>query len=226
MKVLEKYIEKYNILGIFDETIIPQLRLVSYGKGEIICRSGMDVEYLQFLVKGRIKVIAALSNGKSLLLRVQEPLSIFGDLEMFDYSNYTANVEALVDCLCIVVPMGFVRKKYSDHPPLLKFIIRRLGMKLHSISYISAENLYLPLKNRFSAYLLIHGERREKVIHLKSSFTDVSDLLGVSYRQLSRTMKQMEEDGLFHKEGHVFQITDYDQLLSLAENSFLSMGKN
>ncbi len=37
------------------------------------------MEYLFFLVEGETKVFTLLENGKTYLLRVEEPLTVYGD---------------------------------------------------------------------------------------------------------------------------------------------------
>jgi len=67
-KQLNHYILKYNIDDIFSTDMKPYMELFFYNKNEYICKADEKLNYLFFFVKGKAKVYATLSNGKSLLL--------------------------------------------------------------------------------------------------------------------------------------------------------------
>ncbi len=194
--------------------------LFEFTKGEFICESGMDMEYLFFLVEGETKVFTLLENGKTYLLRVEEPLTVYGDIEIFRSDIYSANVVALTSCLCIGLPAGFVRQRYLDHPPFLRFLCEELGHRLHTISYKSTEDIYMPLINKFAGYLLIHLEKGSDTLVLPSGFGDISEQLGVTYRHLSRVIRQLQEEGTIGKNGREVCIKNMERLRELGGKTF------
>lgn len=217
---LEKYIEQHELQEIFDPQIIDHSRLFEYAKGDMICSNGMDINYLLFLVAGEAKVFTTLDNGKIYLLRIEHALSVYGDLEVLFDKEYSANVEALGDCHCIGIPIEYVRETYLNHPEFLKYIIYSLSNRLDKISHMSTSNLLLPLRNKFASYLLAHKDKTDNMINIKSSFIDVAEQLGTTYRHLSRTMNEMVKEGLIDKHGKLMEIVQLDKLKKLAGNTY------
>lgn len=215
-EMLMGYIEKYYLEQIFNIHRKHHLRLFRFEKGEYICRNGDDMEYQFFLVDGEVKVYTTLDNGKIYLIRIEKPLHSYGDIELFSSSTYVANAEALSVCVCIGIPVSVIRKEYWNQPEFLRFICRSLGSRLESISHMSAENVYLPLKNKLASYLLLHKEENSMKIVLRYSFIDISDHLGATYRHLNRTMKELENEGLISRNGKEIIVEDLEELKALA----------
>lgn len=224
-KLIEKYMEVYDLAGIFEQETLDHIKLFQYEKGQYLCQNGRNIDFMLFLVKGEVKVFTSLTNGKSYLLRVEKPLSVLGDVEFLDRQEFSANVEALNTCHCLSISFSYLRKMEGHNPIFLRFIIKELGYKLKTISYLSTENLYLPLISKFAAYVLMHVDEGETRVKLKSDFKDISIQLGATYRHLSRVMNRLVEEKILEKDGHSFTVLDRQALVDLAENTTGNMDK-
>jgi len=216
IKLLNKYIDQFSLIKIFDDHIKNHLVLFEFEKNEYLCREGSTVDYVFFLVKGDVKIYTTLDNGKSYLLRTEKPLSIYGDIELLNSDTYCANVEALKTCHVIGISFAYVRKEYLNNAKFLNYLCRNLGHRLDSISQMSTENLYLPLSNKLAGYLMMHVSDETNQVILKSSFTDISDQLGATYRHLSRTFKSLEVEGIISRKGKYITILNKAKLIDLA----------
>ncbi|MDF1618492.1 cyclic nucleotide-binding domain-containing protein [Petrocella sp. FN5] len=217
---LEDYFITYGLNNIFKENMYDYCRIFEYGKGEMICENGNKISYLFLLVEGEAKVFTTLGNGKIYLLRIENPLSVYGDLETLMEHEYTANVEALNKCICIGIPMVHIRRAYLDHAPFLKFLCLSLANRLDKVSQMSTSNILLPLKNKLASYLLAHKELDTNNINVKSSFVDIAEQLGTTYRHLNRTINEMCLEGLINKRGKIMEIARIEDLKSLAGHTY------
>ena len=217
-KLIQHYLESTELKEIFKMDVIQHCRVFDYSQGEMVCESGMDFKYLLFMVEGGAKVFTMLDNGKIYLLRIEHPMMVYGEMEVMMADTYNANVEALNGCRCLAIPVTYIRKNCLESPEFLTYVIRSLSLRLDKISNMSTTNLLLPLKNKFASYLRAHTYRGEA--YIDSSFLNVADHLGTTYRHLSRTMAELEEEGVYERRGKHFVILDEALLEETAGNAY------
>lgn len=215
-KSMEEYILKYNINNIFTEDMRPFMELLLFKKGEYICRDNEKLNHLFFFVDGKAKVYLTLSNGKSLLLCFYQDFEILGDLELINSEPATTNVQAIVDTYCIGISTEKVKAYLLNDTKFLRYICNSLGEKLSRCSKNSSINLLYPLENRLASYMLTAGE------NLDESHTEISELLGTSYRHLLRTLNDMCQKGLIKKNDTGFEIIDKKSLTKLASDLYIN----
>jgi len=215
-KAMEEYVLKYNINDIFTEDMRPFMELLLFKKGEYICRDNEKLNYLFFFVDGKAKVYSTLSNGKSLLLCFYQGFKVLGDLEMINSEPASTNVQVIEDTYCIGISTEKVKTYLLDDAKFLRYICNSLGEKLNRCSKNSSINLLYPLENRLASYILATGE------DLDESLTEISELLGTSYRHLLRTLNNMCQEGLIKRNDTGFEIIDKKVLTKLASDLYIN----
>lgn len=103
-KLLDYYIEKFSFESFLNENLINCCELHYFDKKEFICNLNKRLTFMYFLVKGKAKVFTEASNGKSLLLCFNTPLSVVGDIEVINSPIADCNVLTLEPCTCIAIP--------------------------------------------------------------------------------------------------------------------------
>ncbi|GAA0178487.1 transcriptional regulator YeiL [Clostridium sediminicola] len=214
-KLLNNYIIQYSIDKIVPEIALKKAELYYFEKGDFICRDGAKILNFYFLVCGNAKVYILLENGKSFLLKFYEPFNNFGDLEILEKEYYNTNVEVLTDTFCVGIPTDIIRKYCINDPTFLKYLCTNLSNKLNNLSYVSSINILYPLENRLASYLT-HISAGERAFTLTSSFSDIAELLGTSYRHLSRTLKSLNQKNIIKSNNKKIEIIDNDTLVELA----------
>ena len=205
---------------IFGQEIYDYSQLMLFDKGEMLCTQENPMQFLLFLVEGETKVYTTLENGKIYLLRIEDPISVYGDLELLTKKEYAANVEALHTCLVLGIPIEIIGKKYQNDPSFLQFIIRSLATRLDKVSAMSTSNLLLPLKSKVASFLLAHREEGSGLVSMRSTYGDVAEQLGATYRHLSRVMNEMVQEELIKKNGRNILIKDLETLRQLAGDTY------
>lgn len=91
----------------------------------------------------------------------------------------------------------------------------------HRYEYGDIDNSYNdmpnPLINRVSSYLLEHLKDREYV-SLNSSLQEIAHFFGTSYRNLNKTLKEMESSSIINCKGKKVYILDIDALRDLSKD--------
>lgn len=222
-ELLDKYIQKYNLMSIFENNMLNYMNLFSLDKGENIIENSNEMMNMYFLVEGKLKIFTYFSDDKSLLLRFNKPLSILGDVELLTNYKVGANVEALNKVIIIGIKYEDIYKYAIDDPIFLRFVIKNLSQKLYTLSNFTSLNLLHPLENRLASYLISisFDENNTPTLHeiKTSNLTEIAMLLGTSYRHLLRTFKKFSQEGIVKKENKKITICDYDKLKALSKDT-------
>lgn len=217
--VIHHYIKKYKLDEVLPEDVLMQGHIVQYQKGDVLLHSGDELDHFCFFLEGKIKILSILENGKSLLLRFYTELDTLGDIELFFPGPADSSVEAVSESYLLKVPMHIIREDYLDDPVFLKYLGHSLSDKLKSISRNSAYNLYYPLVNRLSSYIYEHMNDDNQVLFY-SSYMEISEFLGTTYRHLNRTLNELADMGIIKVHGKNIEVLDLDALKALAKNLY------
>lgn len=217
-KKLNYYILKYNIDEIFSLDMKPYMELFIFNKNEYICKIDEKLNYLFFFVKGKAKVYASLSNGKSLLLCFYKPFKIIGDVEFMHIETANSNVQVIEETYCVGISFDKIRQLALDDCKFLRFACNCLGEKLIRLSKNSSINLLYPLENRLSSFILATCDENEGMnkIIFDGNLTEVSELLGTSYRHLLRTLNTLCNKCAIKKSENYYEILNVNILEKLA----------
>jgi CRP/FNR family putative post-exponential-phase nitrogen-starvation transcriptional regulator len=223
---INKYILLYELSEILDKALIKELKLYRFKPGEYIVRAGEYPTHFYFYVQGKSKVFQLLENGKALLCRFYHPFEIVGDVEIFSGKQNVCNLQALTDVTCLGIPMNRIKKAAESNPKLLKMLCCSLGEKLASFNMISAVNQNYPLENRLASYLSAvseSGKNNEIVIRefYTNNLTELAELLGTSYRHLTRTIRKFRNEKIITKQGAKIGILDQRLLTSMAKDIYM-----
>ncbi len=224
--LIQTYLNQYGFSQILDESLIHQMHLYEFKPGEHIVRSHEKPKNFYFYVQGKSKVYQLLDNGKSLLCRFYNPPELVGDVEIFSDLPNICNLQALTRVICIGISVEKIRKAAEANNELLMLLCKSLGLKLASFNMISAVNQKFPLENRLASYLAAvsetggRGEAMVNEIHT-NNLTELADLLGSSYRHLTRTIKMFKDKGIITKKNQEITIIDRKQLKGLAKDIYI-----
>lgn len=219
-KLLNKYIKKHNIEKIFDDEVLKYAQLHFYEKEEYILESGETLEYYYLLVEGKIKIYYPFENGKSMLLKFYKDFNTVGDIELFKGIPVLCNVDAVEDSYLLAIPSAILREKYFNNIKFLHHLVDSLSEKLYGTINNSSYNFVYPLINRLSSYLVEHLTDENYMI-LNSSYLDIAQFLGTTYRHLNRTLKEMEAESIIKCDDKKIHILDLDKLRQLSKNIYV-----
>lgn len=217
--LLEYYIKKHNIDTILDEDLLSYARLYYYEKGEYILEAEDKLEYYYLLVEGKIKIYYIMENGKCMNLKFYNDFITIGDVELLKDSPIVCNIDAVEDTYMIAIPSDILRRKFIDNPKLLRHLVNSLSEKLSATINNSSYNFVYPLINRLASYLVEHITNDNYII-LNSSYLEIAEFLGTTYRHLNRTFKEMEAKSIIKCEDKKIHILDYKKLRELSKNIF------
>lgn len=217
---IKEYLKKYKLDEVFDDKLIKESQLHYFSKDEYVMEADTDLNYYYLLAEGKVKVSYLFENGKPYLLKFYSGCTVLGDIELLKNSPVRCNVEAVTDCVLIAVPAITLRNSYSENPKFLRHLLDSLSDKLYATINNSSYNYVYPLVNRLASYLN-EFTTDEDFIKLDTSYKDVAQFLGTTYRHLSRTLRELEAENIIRCEGKKIYIIDKKRLLELSKNPFI-----
>ncbi|MFW2489069.1 Crp/Fnr family transcriptional regulator [Clostridium chromiireducens] len=220
--LLMHYFIKHDIEKILNKDIINYSKLHFYKKNEFILEAESELEYYFLLVDGKIKISYLFENGKSMLLKFYSDFISIGDLELLRNKPIQCNVEAIEDSYLIAIPSEILRKKYIDNVDFLHYLVNSLSEKLEATINNSSYNYVYPLINRLASYLVEHITDKKHIM-IDSSFKEIAQFLGTTYRHLGRTIKELELQDIIKCDNKIIYILDEDKLRELSKNMYIKV---
>lgn len=121
-QLLSDFLIKHNLSTVFAKEHLDKFNLYTLEKSEIICSAGDDLDELLLLVSGKVKISTPLPNGKSLLIRFNNSLSIIGEVEFITKKNTKNTVECVSECILIGIKFSLLYEHYYNNPTFLQYI--------------------------------------------------------------------------------------------------------
>jgi CRP/FNR family nitrogen fixation transcriptional regulator len=168
---------------------------MGFARNAEIFGEGEPAEYLYRVVSGAVRISKLLSDGRRQIGAFYMPGSIFG-LEAEDEHHFSA--EAVVDCIILVVKRSAFLAEAARDGAMLTELWTETMMHLQRAQ---DHMLLLGRKNaqeRIAAFLLDMAGRlpQQGAVELPMSRQDIADYLGLTIETVSRTLTQMERDGI------------------------------
>lgn len=179
-------------------------------RGEYIYHQGHIIHNLSIFYSGKLKVFYTSSEGKTMLLGFYDKTGILGEVElMANQSEAMLSVQAITDTICLSIPINSFSSKLRSNNKFINMVGSSLAGKLQQNTANSTFNNLNTLEKRLCAYI----EMTNSNGYFNEKLTDVSDILGTSYRHLLRTLEKLCNEKLLKKVAGGYMVTDIDALI-------------
>ncbi|MCF6247788.1 MAG: Crp/Fnr family transcriptional regulator [Desulfobacula sp.] len=179
---------------------------------------------LYMVAKGKIKVFKLSFEGKEQILHIYGPGHTFGEVPVFEGTNFPASSMTLEKSEIIFMPRDKFVGLITSTPGLGMNLLADLSRRLREFT-IQIENLSLKeVPARLAAYILTLSDEQKNAskVTLPISKTQLSNLIGTTPETVSRILKKMSASSYIEVKGKVINIKDLDELEALSESGSLS----
>ncbi len=195
----EAKLQEYDLVALDPSRAL----LIRFERGEWLMLAEQELKYLYILLSGKAKVCTSETGGRNLLLCYYISDGILGDVElMMGRREAISSVQALTQVVCIGLPMGVYAPALLAHPPFLLRVGKGLANKLHDSVANTTEIILRPFEARLCSYLLQSAQDGL----FSERLLDVSEQLGVSYRHLLRSLRNLCDAGILKKQPNGYLI--------------------
>ncbi len=192
---LNTCIRDYQLEKIFPKHYFTSLQVCQISPGETICHQGQDLTALSYFIKGKIKVVRRLFNGKEYILDIQNKSTLIGGMELLTDQQAVSSVIALEETWLVQLPLTGVRDQLLSDATLLLKIGQGLAHTLYDQNIRASTNLTYTVKERLASHILVIEQQGRFQLELAS----LADSFGVSYRHLLRVIHELVNQGIIDK---------------------------
>jgi CRP/FNR family cyclic AMP-dependent transcriptional regulator len=186
----------------------------AYESHAVVIREGFPAGHLLILCSGRVKLTAASSEGRTLLLRVATPGDFLGLAALLQNALYGVTAEALGPCIIKSIPRADFLRFMTKYPDTGHSIVQALAREYNG-AVLTARRLalYTSAAGKLASTLLDMArscgvDSNATLTHLPVSFLmeltheDLGSMAGISRETVSRLLTR------FRRDGHVHQLHD------------------
>ncbi len=181
--------------------IRPHTHAVELRRGEHLYQEGDAGDQLYVVIEGKVKLTRTSPDGREVLIRVQGPGEMFGELAMFDPAYRTSTATAVTDSRLAVIAHEDLRGILTDRPAVALLLLRVLAQRLREITEASTNLVFTDVPGRVAKALLElaakFGVPQEHGIQVPHDLTqeELAQLVGASRETVNKALADFTARG-------------------------------
>lgn len=177
--------------------ILPIIQKRSFGKNALILDQAGQATGLYLIAKGSVKISKISAGGKEIVLQILKDGDTFGQASLLGEDTQVDTVTAVDNCEVFYLSKKDLEPLLLQKPRLYQAVVASLVRWMQNLNSV-IENINTPsAKERVLLYLTrLKKEQRQSVLHLDHKKYDVALMLGLRPETFSRTLTELEEDGI------------------------------
>lgn len=177
--------------------IVSQIQKKSYPKGTIIFGQDGDAHGFYLIHKGSVKISKISPTGKEMLIEILGHGKTFGEAGILGQQTNADNAMTAEDSEIFFIPKKDFQQILTQHPELYKSVVQSLIRWMDTL-HVVIENISLTsARDRVWTYICrLQQEQNKPVLHLPGKKHDVALMLGLRPETFSRTLADLEAEGL------------------------------
>ena len=194
--------------------------IVSFRKGENVCKQGSVVTHALYLSKGRVKLTLE-STKKDIILKLINEGEYLGLHSIFENKIYNFSITTLENSDICMIDANFFQKLAQKNSKFLFEITKTLGASanfaLKKIIDFNQKNV----QGRITDMLLHFSDEvyKSKEFNISITRKELSELTSMSMENAVRQLSELNKDGIIKLEGKKITILQYDLLKKISEMS-------
>ncbi len=187
--------------------ILKTLQHKTYPKGTIVFSQEQASSGLFLVYKGTIKVSRISPAGKEIIIEILGSRKTLGESSLFGQGQHSDTAVTAETAELFLIPKDDFKKLLADHPQLYQNVLHSLVQWMDKLNAV-IENINISsAKDRIYAYLMkMQKEQQRTLIHLTGKKHEVALMLGLRPETFSRTLAELETEGLIKMNHKQIQI--------------------
>jgi CRP-like cAMP-binding protein len=173
-------------------------------KGQIIFREGDPADTLFYLEAGEIQLLQYTQNGKAVEHYHVLAGEFFAEVVIF-LSYYACSALAIQTSRIVAIPKVVLIPLLMENTDLSVTLMEQMARRLHLTKILLELRSYRAARERvlryFQIMLPLLSEPDAKAIRLNRPLKEIASNLGMSPEAFSRTLKQLQQEGIMTRSG-------------------------
>lgn len=197
------------------QTIVPVGVTVRRAPGEEIFAEGEPVDTVYQVLSGTVRTYRLLGDGRRHVCDFHVPGDVLGLEAVGDYS---CSAEGMTDVILLAIPLSTLRRLSADDPLLGQRLLSIATGGLQRSQNHASMLARLGAVERVAAFLVDFARRfdADDELDLPMTRQDIADYLGLTIHTVSRTLSQLQDQGLIDaRASRRVRLRRQDELLGL-----------
>jgi CRP/FNR family transcriptional regulator, cyclic AMP receptor protein len=200
------------------KAIRPHTHVVTMRRGDRLYDEGDIDDQLYVVIDGKVKLTRTSSDGREVLVRVQGPGDMFGELAMFDPTYRTSNASAVTDARLAAIAHDDLREVLNDRPAIALLLLRELAQRLRVITDANTNLIFTDVPGRVAKALLElsdkFGTQQEDGTLVSHDLTqeELAQLVGASRETVNKALADFAARGWIQLSAKSVLLIDPDRL--------------
>ena len=207
LKSIKEVLGRVAMFQSLDESDLEALagvaRQITAERGELIVSQGSAGEGLYIVARGQIRVYLSDETGKEIILGLEGPGAIFGEIAVLDGQPRSASVAAMERTELLMIEGREFRQLLEAHTALSLGVIAALAEMIRKLTDatqgLALQSAYRRLVARLHERAV--EEDGQTVIPERLTHQLLADMIGCSREMVSRIMSDLAKGGYLRTEG-------------------------
>lgn len=229
MAINEKHlglIEKAAMFEPLDDAdrraILAEMRLVSFGAGQLIFTRGDKGRDIYLVVQGRVRLSVLTAEGRELSFAHAEAGSVFGEIAMLDEGPRSADATAVVNTEALCLGRSAFMRLSATRPHLVEAVVHFLCQRIRDADQQLEAIALCPIEVRLARFFLAAARQKSPdaidgsvAIDLGMSQGELAMLIGASRPKVNTALSMLESSRAIARKGNQF-ICNIEDLATVA----------
>jgi len=196
----------------------PHTHVVLLRRGDRLYEEGDVDDKLYVVIEGKVKLTRASPDGREVLVRVQGPGEMFGELAMFDPTYRTSTAAAVTDARLAVIAHTDLRDVLVRRPTVALLLLKELAQRLRSITDTTTNLIFTDVPGRVAKALLEladkFGAQQDGGVRVNHDLTqeELAQLVGASRETVNKALADFASRGWIQLSAKSVLIIDSERL--------------
>ncbi len=185
---------------------------------------GTPAQHVYILLEGQIKVLQLTPEGQQVVMRMVDPIEIFGCVAALSGGEYPGSAQTTKACQALALSHTDILKLMNRFPQLAINAFQIMVKRTHELQDRYLELATEPVERRLAHALLRLADKNAKetdegiLLDLPLSRQDLSEMVGSTLYTMSRILSAWETKGLVKTGRERVIITNMSKLEALAQD--------
>lgn len=198
--------------------IWPHVQVMTLLRGRRLYSQGDIGDRLYVVIDGKVKMTKTAPDGREVLVRIEGPGGMFGELAMFDPAIRTATATAITDTLLAGLAHEDFREVLETRPAVAMHMLRTLAKRLRETTETTTNLIFSDVPGRVAKALLELGDRfgveQDEGILVSHDLTqeELAQLVGASRETVNKALADFATRGWIQLYAKSVLLLDRDRL--------------
>lgn len=196
---------------------------------EYIFHQGQNAKHLYILLEGQIKVIQLTPEGQQVVMRMVNPIEIFGCVAALSEGEYPASAQATKETQAFCLTHEKIHHLMTIYPSMAMNAFQIMVKRTHSLQdryrELATECVERRLAHTLLRLMRQNGIREQDgsiMLDLPLSKQDLAEMIGSTLYTVSRVLKTWEQRDLVQTGREKLSVLDPKRIAMVAEASDFS----